>query len=57
MSNRVRHFRLFHAENDHDGVAKDKITEKGTERSKKVLLDLKIIQIHMVISYLPVKNF
>ena len=43
MPNRVRHFRLFHAENDHDDVAKDKIAEKGTERSKKDLLDLTII--------------
>ena len=38
-----RQSRLFHAENNYNSVAVDEITEKGTERSQKKKLLLKII--------------
>ena len=55
MSNRDRHLQQFHAENSHDSVAEDETIGKGTKRSQKKELLVKIIQIHTVISYLVVK--
>ena len=55
MSNRDRHLQQFHAENSHDSVAEDETIGKGTKRSQKKELLVKIIQIHTAISYLVVK--
>ena len=57
MSNRNRLFQQFHAENNHGSAAQDEITEKGTERSQKKELLVKIMQIYTTISYLLEKMF